>query len=53
MSESRPARRDSTGLEAEEMVAIEEEGYAPAPFELGGCVFLLVIALVDVSSYEG
>jgi hypothetical protein len=54
VSESRPARRDSTGLEAEEMVAVEEEGYASTPFELGGCVFLLLIApLVDVSSDEG
>ena len=34
MSESRPAGRDGTGLEAEEMVAVEEERYAPAPFEL-------------------
>ena len=40
MGESRPARRDGTGLEAEEMVAVEEEGYASAPFELGGGVFL-------------
>ena len=40
MSESRPAGRDGTGLEAEEMVAVEEEGYASAPFELGGGVFL-------------
>jgi hypothetical protein len=52
MSESRPARRDSTGLEAEEMVTVEEERYASTPFELGGCVFLFSIALVDVLSDE-
>ena len=40
MSESRPPRRDSAGLEAEEMVAVEEEGYASAPFELEWGVFL-------------
>lgn len=40
MSESRPVGRDGTGLEAEEMVAVEEEGDASAPFELGGGVFL-------------
>ena len=40
MSESRRSRRDSTGLEAEEMVAVEEEGDASAPFELGGGVLL-------------
>jgi hypothetical protein len=48
MGESRAPRRDGTGLEAEEMVAVEEEGHASAPFELGGCVFLLSVALVGL-----
>lgn len=40
VSESRAARRDGTGLEAEEMVAAEEQRHASAPFELRWCVFL-------------